>query len=60
MRGTPGSYVVLLPVKPPGRGKSPLGDLPRDDPAAAFATDTAIASLAAPTVRQVLGVTDAA
>src|SRR4051794_27703315 len=41
--GMPVSYVVLLPVKPPGRGKSRLGDLPRDVLATAFATDTAIA-----------------
>lgn len=52
------SYVVLLPVKPPGRGKSRLGDLPRDALAAAFAMDTAIACLAAPSVAQVLAVTD--
>jgi 2-phospho-L-lactate guanylyltransferase len=52
------SYVVLLPVKPPGRGKSRLGDLPRDVLAAAFATDTAAACLAAPSVGRVLVVTD--
>jgi 2-phospho-L-lactate/phosphoenolpyruvate guanylyltransferase len=52
------SYVVLLPVKPPGRGKSRLGDLPRDVLATAFAMDTASACLAAPSVRQVLVVTD--
>jgi 2-phospho-L-lactate/phosphoenolpyruvate guanylyltransferase len=52
------SYVVLLPVKPPGRRKSRLGDLPRDVLATAFAMDTASACLAAPSVRQVLVVTD--
>jgi len=52
------SYVVLLPVKPPGRGKSRLGDLPRDVLAAAFAMDTATACLTAPSVAQVLVVTD--
>ena len=52
------SYVVLLPVKPPGRGKTRLGDLPRDLLAAAFATDTATACLATPSVEQVLVVTD--
>jgi 2-phospho-L-lactate guanylyltransferase len=52
------SYVVLLPVKPPGRGKSRLGDLPRDVLAAAFALDTAIACLATPSVERVLVVTD--
>jgi 2-phospho-L-lactate guanylyltransferase len=54
----PVSYVVLLPLKPPGRGKSRLGDLPRDVLAAAFATDTAMACLASPSVAQVLVVTD--
>ena len=54
----PVSYVVLLPVKPPGRGKSRLGDLPRDVLAAAFAMDTATACLATPSVGQVLVVTD--
>jgi 2-phospho-L-lactate guanylyltransferase len=54
----PVSYVVLLPVKPPGRGKSRLGDLPRDVLATAFAMDTATACLATPSVRQVLVVTD--
>jgi len=54
----PVPYVVLLPVKPPGRGKSRLGDLPRDVLATAFALDTATACLATPSVRQVLVVTD--
>jgi 2-phospho-L-lactate/phosphoenolpyruvate guanylyltransferase len=52
------SYVALLAVKPPGRGKSRLGDLPRDVLAAAFATDAAMACLAAPSIGQVLVVTD--
>jgi 2-phospho-L-lactate/phosphoenolpyruvate guanylyltransferase len=54
----PDSYVALLPVKPPGLGKSRLRDLPRDELAAAFATDTASACLSAPSVREVLVVTD--
>ncbi len=54
----PVSYVVLLPVKPAGRGKSRLGDLPRDALATAFAMDTASACLATPSVGQVLAVTD--
>jgi 2-phospho-L-lactate guanylyltransferase len=52
------SYVVLLPVKPPGRGKTRLGNLPRDVLARAFAMDTATACLATASVRQVLVVTD--
>jgi 2-phospho-L-lactate guanylyltransferase len=55
---SPVPYVVLLPLKPRGRGKSRLGDLPRDELAAAFALDTATACLATPSVRQVLVVTD--
>ena len=51
-------YVVLLPVKPPGHGKSRLGDLPRDVLATAFAMDTAAACLATSSVQQVLVVTD--
>jgi 2-phospho-L-lactate/phosphoenolpyruvate guanylyltransferase len=54
----PVPYVVLLPVKPPGLGKSRLGDLPRDVLATAFAMDTATACLATPSVQQVLVVTD--
>ena len=54
----PDSYVVLLPVKPPGSGKTRLGELPRDELAAAFAWDTATSCLAAPSVGQVLVVTD--
>jgi 2-phospho-L-lactate guanylyltransferase len=54
-------YVVLLPVKPPSRGKSRLVGLPddrREALAAAFALDTAAAALATPGVRAVLAVTD--
>jgi 2-phospho-L-lactate guanylyltransferase len=58
LSSAPVRYVVLLPVKPPGRGKSRLGDLPRDELATAFAMDTATACLAAPSVQQVLVVTD--
>lgn len=54
----PDSYAVLLPVKPPGSGKTRLGDLPRDRLAAAFALDTATACLAASSVARVLVVTD--
>jgi 2-phospho-L-lactate/phosphoenolpyruvate guanylyltransferase len=55
------THVVLLPVKPPARGKSRLSDLP--DPmrrrlAEAFALDTAEACLAAASVGAVLAVTD--
>lgn len=54
------SYVVLLPVKPPARGKSRLEVEParRRALAAAFALDTARACLAAGRVRAVLAVTD--
>jgi 2-phospho-L-lactate guanylyltransferase len=54
------SYVVLLPVKPPARGKSRLEVDParRRGLAAAFALDTARACLAATRVRAVLAVTD--
>ncbi|MEO9324966.1 2-phospho-L-lactate guanylyltransferase [Nocardioides sp. C4-1] len=55
------SYVVLLPVKPPARGKSRLGTLPDDRRRAlaeAFALDTAAACLATPEVSAVLAVTD--
>ena len=53
-------YVVLLPVKPPARGKSRLTDDPRRRRAlaAAFALDTARACLAASSVTAVLAVTD--
>jgi 2-phospho-L-lactate guanylyltransferase len=54
------SYVVLLPVKPPARGKSRLDVDPvrRRALAAAFALDTARACLAAERVVAVLAVTD--
>jgi 2-phospho-L-lactate guanylyltransferase len=54
------SYVVLLPVKPPARGKSRLEGDPvrRRALAAAFALDTARACLAASMVAAVLAVTD--
>src|SRR3954464_12770886 len=54
------SYVVLLPVKPPARGKSRLEIDParRRGLAAAFALDTARACLAAERVAAVLAVTD--
>lgn len=53
-------YVVLLPVKPPARGKSRLEGDPvrRRTLAAAFALDTARACLAAGSVTAVLAVTD--
>ena len=51
-------YAVLLPVKPPGRGKTRLGDLPRGSLASAFALDVATACLASTYVAQVLVVTD--
>jgi 2-phospho-L-lactate guanylyltransferase len=54
------SYVVLLPVKPPARGKSRLEGDParRRALAAAFALDTARACLSADSVATVLAVTD--
>ena len=54
------SYVVLLPVKPPARGKSRLAGDPvrRRALAAAFALDTARACLSAESVAVVLAVTD--
>ncbi|MBF4770297.1 2-phospho-L-lactate guanylyltransferase [Nocardioides agariphilus] len=55
---TDATYVALVPVKPPGRGKTRLGDLPRDELAAAFALDTVSACLAARSIAQVLVVTD--
>ncbi len=54
----PDSYVALVPVKPPGRGKTRLGDLPRDELATAFALDTVAACLSAQSVERVLVVTD--
>lgn len=55
------THVVLLPVKPPARGKSRLaevGDDVRRRLAEAFALDTATACLATPSVGAVLAVTD--
>ncbi|HVX53086.1 2-phospho-L-lactate guanylyltransferase [Nocardioides sp.] len=54
------SFVVLLPVKPPARGKSRLDLAPgaRTALATAFALDTAAACLATPSVTAVLVVTD--
>ncbi len=54
----PDPYAVLLPVKPPGRGKTRLGDLPRDTLASAFALDVATACLHSAFVAEVLVVTD--
>lgn len=54
-------YVVVMPVKPPARGKSRLVGLDdgvRRDLAEAFALDTAAACLAADRVAAVLVVTD--
>jgi 2-phospho-L-lactate guanylyltransferase len=54
-------FVVLLPVKPPSRGKSRLTGLAAEDRialATAFALDTAVAALASPAVAAVLAVTD--
>jgi 2-phospho-L-lactate/phosphoenolpyruvate guanylyltransferase len=54
------AYVVLLPVKPPARGKSRLEVDPvrRRTLAAAFALDTARACLATVGVQAVLAITD--
>ncbi len=55
------SCAVLLPVKPPGRGKSRLSDVSaqlRTALASAFALDTAAAALATDGVTAVLAVTD--
>ncbi len=54
------AFVVLLPVKPPARGKSRLDVDPvrRRRLAAAFALDTARACLSATSVTTVLAVTD--
>ncbi|WP_085871175.1 MULTISPECIES: 2-phospho-L-lactate guanylyltransferase [unclassified Nocardioides] len=54
-------YAVLVPVKPPARAKSRLGDVgdeARRSLAEAFAQDTVAACLAAPSVAVVLVVTD--
>ncbi|MDO9455506.1 2-phospho-L-lactate guanylyltransferase [Nocardioides sp.] len=55
------AYVVVLPVKPPARGKSRLQGIPderRRGLAEAFALDTAAACLGSPSVAAVLAVTD--
>ncbi len=55
------SFVVIVPVKPPSRGKSRLEALPagqRRSLAAAFARDTAVAAMRTPGVEAVLVVTD--
>ena len=57
----PISFVVIVPVKPPARGKSRLDALPADqrrDLAAAFALDTVAAARRTPQVEAVLVVTD--
>jgi 2-phospho-L-lactate guanylyltransferase len=57
----PKSFVVIVPVKPPSRGKSRLDALPasqRRDLAAAFALDTVAAARRTPHVEAVLVVTD--
>ena len=54
-------FAVLVPVKPPARGKSrllELGAAERARLAAGFALDTVAACLATPSVERVLGVTD--
>lgn len=58
---TPDSFVVIVPVKPPARGKSRLDALPasqRRELAAAFARDTVAAARRTPQVQAVLVVTD--
>lgn len=57
----PRRFAVLVPVKPPARGKSRLGGLPDDvrrELAAAFALDTVAACLAADRVGAILVATD--
>lgn len=57
----PARFCIVLPVKPPARGKSRLVGLPEESRrrlAAAFALDTAAACLAADLVGGVLAVTD--
>ncbi|WP_370039582.1 2-phospho-L-lactate guanylyltransferase [Nocardioides sp.] len=57
----PPTYAVVVPVKPPARGKSRLvgiADGAREDLAAAFALDTVTACLAAERVGAVLVATD--
>jgi 2-phospho-L-lactate guanylyltransferase len=56
-----GSYVALVPVKPPALGKTRLVGLPEEQRralAAAFALDTVAACLAAEAIAEVLVVTD--
>jgi len=56
-----GAWVVVVPVKPPARGKSRLSGLPDEQRVAlarAFALDTVAAALACTTVAAVLAVTD--
>jgi 2-phospho-L-lactate guanylyltransferase len=58
---TPPQFAVLVPVKPPARGKSRLAGLPdeqRTALATAFAHDTVAAALAASRVGAVMVVTD--
>lgn len=55
------SFVVIIPVKPPARGKSrlhPLSTSQRRDLAAAFARDTVAVARRTPRVEAVLVVTD--
>jgi 2-phospho-L-lactate guanylyltransferase len=55
------AFAVLVPVKPPGHGKSRLAALPQDQRrglARAFALDTVAAALQTPGVAHVLAVTD--
>lgn len=57
----PFSFVVIVPVKPPARGKSRLDAIPaqqRRDLAAAFARDTVAAARSTPRVVSVLVITD--
>lgn len=57
----PDSFVVIVPVKPPARGKSRLDALPagqRRELAAGFARDTVAAARRTPRVEAVLVVTD--
>lgn len=61
MSGQPSTHAVVLPVKPPARGKSRLvglSDAARTTLARAFALDTAEACLATSAVGAVLVVTD--
>lgn len=56
-----GSFVAMVPVKPPGEGKTRFGDVPaelRGRLAVAFATDAVRACLRARRVAQVLVITE--